>query len=163
MIPLCAVPGAQVVQAFRSDKELRLFREWVMSPGRGGAARGCRQPRAARRQAQAQGPAGGQRHRPRLGPHGSSAPPASAMLLMLTEAALCSCWGAGAGDAEVHGAGQGDEDEGSALVVKFKLEHRKVRKNWDLPERFPDARVIKAYREVGLTPHYMAALQLRTP
>ena len=33
-------------------------------------------------------------------------------------------------------------------MAKFKQEHRKMRKNWDLPERFPDARVIKAYREV---------------
>ena len=28
----CALLVAKVVQAFRTDKELRLFREWVMSP-----------------------------------------------------------------------------------------------------------------------------------
>lgn len=63
---------------------------------------------------------------------------------------------AGAEGADEESADQGDEDEGNALVVKFKQEHRKMRKNWDLPERFPDVRVIKAYREVGVVPHYSA-------
>ena len=62
---------------------------------------------------------------------------------------MCWCRAVGAEGAEEEGADQGGGDEGSALVLKFKQEHRKLRKNWDLPERFPDARVIKAYREVG--------------
>ena len=80
-----------------------------------------------------------------------------AFLLDFSQAAVCSCWGAGAEDAEAQSGDQGNEDEGSALVVKFKSEHRKMRKNWDLPERFPDARVIKAYREVGLVLHFIMA------
>lgn len=30
----------------------------------------------------------------------------------------------------------------------FKRSHRQMRRNWDLPSKFPDIRVIDAYRKV---------------
>ena len=38
-------------------------------------------------------------------------------------------------------------DEEKALR-EFKRNHRKMRRNWDLPSKFPDIRVIDAYRKV---------------
>ena len=35
----------------------------------------------------------------------------------------------------------------------FKRNHRKMRRNWDLPSKFPDIRVIDAYRKVGRHAH----------
>ena len=35
----------------------------------------------------------------------------------------------------------------------FKRNHRKMRRNWDLPSKFPDIRVIDAYRKVGRYVH----------
>lgn len=37
-----------------------------------------------------------------------------------------------------------------AIVAEYKRKHRNMRKNWELPSSFPDARVIEAYRKAGL-------------
>ncbi len=33
---------------------------------------------------------------------------------------------------------------------EFKRSHRQMRRNWDLPSKFPDIRVIDAYRKVNM-------------
>ncbi len=42
-----------------------------------------------------------------------------------------------------------DVAEEEKALRAFKRNHRKMRRNWDLPSKFPDIRVIDAYRKVG--------------
>ena len=44
-------------------------------------------------------------------------------------------------------AGDGQPLDEKALR-EFKRSHRQMRRNWDLPSKFPDIRVIDAYRKV---------------
>ena len=45
-------------------------------------------------------------------------------------------------------ADQGQPQDERALR-DFKRSHRQMRRNWDLPSKFPDIRVIDAYRKVS--------------
>ena len=38
--------------------------------------------------------------------------------------------------------------EDDRALRDFKRSHRQMRRNWDLPSKFPDIRVIDAYRKV---------------
>ena len=35
-------------------------------------------------------------------------------------------------------------------IAEYKRKHRNMRKNWELPSSFPDARVIEAYRKASV-------------
>jgi len=47
-----------------------------------------------------------------------------------------------------------------AIVAEYKRKHRNMRKNWELPPSFPDARVIEAYRKAGF--HHWIICNLKT-
>lgn len=46
------------------------------------------------------------------------------------------------------GYADGEHLEDERALREFKRNHRKMRRNWDLPSKFPDVRVIDAYRKV---------------
>ena len=46
-------------------------------------------------------------------------------------------------------AGELSPAESSQNQGQFKREHQGVRKNWNLPQDFPNANVVRAYTEVG--------------
>lgn len=129
--------SAQVVQAFHSDSALRDFREWVMTPDEAELAEAAVSP--------------GQR---RKGKKRKQAANAEAGMLPLGGCRVALGFPVQNTDSGTLRTGEDEEEGGDGdagkdgLVARFKRLHRRMRKNWDLPERFPDARVIRAYREV---------------
>ena len=111
----------QVVQAFRSEQELRDFRDWVLNPDEAALREAATSPAAKRRKKRK----------------------AAAVVAAAEgeEEDGAAAEGGGTQEAE-------EEEQGEARAEAYKRTHQKLRKNWDLPERFPDARIIKAYAEV---------------